>query len=326
MSTQQQPGEWLAYLGSVAAEVEARVNRVRHLIGGKHWLSVGAYHESLVRDLLREHIPGRFAVSTGFVRWHDTIISQQLDVIIWDRSRIAPLLEDGEFVIVPPDAVVAVFEVKTTLTRKEFRKALDLLHPEPWRAYSNLLDRLGAVGRSPVRGIIAFRAGQGCDGSRPWFEELARFYRERLDANRRAMAVRLPVETASSTDEHFGNWSELMVPRFLNLLDTVTVADSVFIDQVRVIPLGERDQRDPGYRAFVGKHSGVHLALARFMLLVRDLLNRKTEAPGYSGWAFRRDAPPTLASPALALFGGSIDPTKFKLARDQVWRPDPPFW
>jgi hypothetical protein len=317
-------GDWRAYLGSIAAESTARVDRVRHLIGDRHWLSAGEWHESIVRSLLRAHLPERFEVSTGFVRWHEDIVSRQLDVLVWDRLRTAPLLRDGEFVILPADGVVAVLEVKTTLTPATLRDALDVLHHEAWRSYSNLLHGPGGEDKRPIRGIVAFRSGRSFRSPATTFDVLTDFYRTRFEGSRGVMAMRLGVTNVNTETSTFGEFAEFDRPRFVNLVDAITVADGNHIEQCKVWAGG--DGPDPAFLALAGRVDGHGLALARLMLLMRDLVNRRVEAPGYSGWALRRDMLKPFASPALGTFGGTVDAAKLGLAGDQVWRPTAPLW
>lgn len=319
-----QPGDWLKYLGGVAAEVEARVDRVRHLIGSKNWLASGTYHESLVRELLRAHVPRRFAVSTGFVRWTDEYCSRQLDVVVWDTLSTAPLLEDGEFVVLPPDGIVAVFEVKTTLTRREFRNALSLLHPRPWRSYSNLLDGPGAEEKRPIRGVVAFRSSRGCRTARPWLEELTDFYREWCAGARPVMSMRLGVTKIGTETSTFGEFAEFFYPRFVNLVDVVAVADDVFMEQTKI--RAADGEVDPGFLCSVERHRSTNLALARFVLLVRDLLNRRLELPGHSAWSYRRTHESSGRAPVVGVFGSPPDPSSLKLTPGQLWYPEPPLW
>lgn len=317
-------GNWKAYLGSIAAEAAARVDRVRYLIGDQHWLSSGEWHEAIVRSLLRAHLPDRFEVSTGFVRWYDGIVSRQIDVLVWDRLRTAPLLHDGEFVILPPDGVVAVVEVKTTLTGSTLQDALGLLHHDAWRSYSNQLGVAGAAAKRPIRGIVAFRGGRGFRSPANVFAGLTKFYRHHHGGHRGVMALSLGVTKVSGMTSTHGEVAEFFRPRFMNLLDAVTIADSVHIEQVKVFGGGE--EPDPGYIALAGTANGQPLALARLVLLMRDLINRRIEDPGHADWTYRRDTVEPFASPALGTFGGTVNAAKLGLAPEQVWRPDSPLW
>jgi hypothetical protein len=119
-----------------------RYDQIQNLIGaGHHALSEGNFCEDLVRAFLRETLPKRFSVDTGFVlgnrinvpwrsgnpaamHWKLTTASPQLDVIVHDTDNFAPVLRTGEFVVVLPDAVRGVIEVKKNLTSGQLKTAL----------------------------------------------------------------------------------------------------------------------------------------------------------------------------------------------------------
>jgi hypothetical protein len=108
----------LRFSSTYAAELKAQRARLDELIGEAHWLSVGSYKEALVRRILREWMPRQFDVGTGFVlAQHEgkRLISNQVDVLIWDATAHAPIFRDGEFVIVPPEACRAAIEIKGNL-------------------------------------------------------------------------------------------------------------------------------------------------------------------------------------------------------------------
>lgn len=117
------------FLSSFDNELTGKVRRLDQIIGSDHWLSVGNYKESILRQMLSNSLPKRFEVSTGFIVASDRncnpIKSKQIDIIIWDSFEHSPLFRDGEFVIVAPEACNAIIEVKAKLTRKELTKSLD---------------------------------------------------------------------------------------------------------------------------------------------------------------------------------------------------------
>ncbi|RYD85866.1 MAG: hypothetical protein EOP84_00995 [Verrucomicrobiaceae bacterium] len=105
------------YFESITQEMNALKNRVRHFIGERHWLSEGEWKESVLRAILRRHLPRTLAVGSGFVRTSNDV-STQIDIIIYDTDK--PILfQDGDFVIVTPDLVRAIIEVKTTAHRNQ---------------------------------------------------------------------------------------------------------------------------------------------------------------------------------------------------------------
>lgn len=118
------------FFSSYNNELKSKVQRLDDLIGRDHWLSVGDYKESMLRDLLKNVIPKKFEVSTGFVvaatKEGKPIKSKQIDILIWDSTNYAPIFRDKDFVIVPPEACKAIIEVKGKLTSEEFKNSLKL--------------------------------------------------------------------------------------------------------------------------------------------------------------------------------------------------------
>src|SRR5258706_11874105 len=83
-----------------------------HRLATKNKVAKGAANELQWRELLAKYLPVRYSVTEGFVLDCTGKISDQLDIIIYDR-QYSPLLfdEDGTR-YVPAESVYAVFEVK----------------------------------------------------------------------------------------------------------------------------------------------------------------------------------------------------------------------
>jgi hypothetical protein len=115
-----------AHFRSLAAEITAVKDRVQNLIGTAHWPTVGAWKETVLRSVLRRHLPPSLQIGSGFVISEDGQ-SNQIDVLIYDDTGPV-LFRDGDLVIVTPDVVRAVIEVNTTarLLRRQPK------HPEPF--------------------------------------------------------------------------------------------------------------------------------------------------------------------------------------------------
>ena len=113
---------------STNKELLSTVNRLDKLIGNKHWLTVGTYKESLLKNQLRKVIPNRYSINSGFIvaaNLENKIInSTQLDILIWDSYYYSPLYRDDDFVIIPPESCKIVIEVKGMLTKKELRNTI----------------------------------------------------------------------------------------------------------------------------------------------------------------------------------------------------------
>lgn len=103
-----------AHLRSLSSEIDALKNRVRDLIDDEHWLTDGEWKESVLRIILRRYLPANIGVGRGFVIRPDSC-SRQIDILLFDSSK-PTIYRDGDLVMVTPDAVVGIIEVKTTLT------------------------------------------------------------------------------------------------------------------------------------------------------------------------------------------------------------------
>jgi len=132
------------YLRSLTVEFEALRDRVRQLIEDQHWQSDGEWKESVLRHVLRRHLPSSVAVGRGFVVT-TTDVSHQIDVLITDASKPV-LFRDGDLAIVTPDAVVGIIEVKTSAQPSDVAEAamnlahdIGLVHDHPnLRAFAGL--------------------------------------------------------------------------------------------------------------------------------------------------------------------------------------------
>ena len=77
--------------------------------------------------LLRAYLPERYTVDSGFVVDHKGNISEQIDIIIYDR-HFTPFIFRGENVVyIPAEGVYAVFEVKPHLDTKNLNYAVKKL-------------------------------------------------------------------------------------------------------------------------------------------------------------------------------------------------------
>ena len=114
------------YLG-LANELSAKLRRVSAFI--EHAPSVGAYHEEVLKAILRSILPSRFSVKTGFAYNAEVGSSQQGDILIIDESHPGAYhFKEGEFAIALPEAIVCVIEVKTKLTKRTFQEAMKALY------------------------------------------------------------------------------------------------------------------------------------------------------------------------------------------------------
>ena len=111
------------YLDLIKEEFFAKIERVK--LFTNHAPSIGFGNEEILRNFLKTHIPERFAVGTGFVYLDNNNVSKQCDLLIYDQVNYAPFFKEGDFIIIHPEAVAAVIEVKTTLSQEEIYASIE---------------------------------------------------------------------------------------------------------------------------------------------------------------------------------------------------------
>jgi hypothetical protein len=116
--------DYTSYHRSLTEELYSIKDRIRNLV--KHWGTDGEAKEVALRSLLRRHLPESVIVGRGFIVTPSTS-STQIDVLVVDANK-PTLFKDGDLLIVTPDAVLGVIEVKTELrTKNEMSDALTKL-------------------------------------------------------------------------------------------------------------------------------------------------------------------------------------------------------
>lgn len=97
----------------------------------------GVVGEAAVRDWLAHFLPKRYGVTSGFIKSQDpkSAMTSHFDVIVYEQLE-APILwtesnkdksEHGLSRVIPAEHVRAVIEVKSALSRKTMRDAIDKL-------------------------------------------------------------------------------------------------------------------------------------------------------------------------------------------------------
>jgi len=111
MRRQPQKPDFTEFHKSLTAELYSLKDRIRQLV--LHWPSDGEHKEAALRSVLRRHLPQSADVGRGFIVT-ESDSSTQIDILIVD-NRKPVLFREGDLMIVTPDAVLAVAEVKTEL-------------------------------------------------------------------------------------------------------------------------------------------------------------------------------------------------------------------
>lgn len=87
----------------------------------------GDYYEALIRDFVRRFIPERFRVGYGLLYDEEGRRSRECDVVIYDALDRKPLFKSQDLVIVNSKDVKFVMQVKSILTSKSLKEAINNL-------------------------------------------------------------------------------------------------------------------------------------------------------------------------------------------------------
>jgi len=117
--------DMIAYHQSILKELEALKNRIRNLMDEPHWLTDGEWKESVLRSVLRRHLPDNIHVGRGFI-FTPNQCSSQIDILLYDSS-CPVIFRDGDLVFVTPDAVRGIVEVKSRVTNVVLSSSLEKL-------------------------------------------------------------------------------------------------------------------------------------------------------------------------------------------------------
>jgi len=139
------------FFSSQSAVMLAQFMNIEHLLGvTDDYTGPGTHCEVLLRDFLRQYLPSWVGVDKGFVfgrtnRWVEEeeeddddddkasgstvavekeLHSPEIDILIHDTLLHRPLFRLEDFVIVQPEAVLGVIQVKRTLSTNQFRSGI----------------------------------------------------------------------------------------------------------------------------------------------------------------------------------------------------------
>lgn len=141
---------------SLTHELDALKDRVRNFIADRHWPTDGEWKETVLRSVIRRHLPSTMDVGRGFVIGSYEN-SSQIDVLVFDTSKPV-LYRDGDLVFVTPDAVRALIEVKSVASSGAHRKGLEQLASNAAFLRRNGRDRRAS---SPFIGLFAYESRIG---------------------------------------------------------------------------------------------------------------------------------------------------------------------
>jgi hypothetical protein len=178
-----------SYAGMIGEGFNSQIDRLSQIIGGAHEPSLGSYKERLLAEVIRNFIPKRYSVGTGFVLFPTkanpisrkakkpgeytapgSIVSKQLDIIVYDGTNYPNIFTDGDFVIVRPESVRAIIEVKGFLNTYKADEFMDLFidFGKKWRECDLYYRNSGYTSqlhyKKPGLYLMCWRVAVGKDG------------------------------------------------------------------------------------------------------------------------------------------------------------------
>ncbi|MDN7701560.1 DUF6602 domain-containing protein [Burkholderia semiarida] len=151
----------------------------------------GRFIEMVLAEYLREKLPTGIGIGGGFVvDVHGKWVSKQIDIILYDSVKFAPLLRYGDAVIVPLESVIGVISVKRKLYDAQLPGELDSLSAIGARAS-------GMSFPKPMLALVAF----DCEKSDP---------KSAAEAAFAAIKSSFAPKTDIRGDTHLHSWNELI--------------------------------------------------------------------------------------------------------------------
>jgi hypothetical protein len=112
------------YQDFLRAKVKGALEEAKAASNLTHQGVKGTILEILISKLFRPLLPSDIGIGTGqIIEMHTGKISTQIDIVLYDKSILPPVLFDESTGIFPVEAVLYTIEVKTTLSKKDLRVA-----------------------------------------------------------------------------------------------------------------------------------------------------------------------------------------------------------
>ncbi|MGR5480050.1 DUF6602 domain-containing protein [Vibrio chagasii] len=112
------------YKDFLRAKVQGAIAEANAASNLTHQGVKGTILEILISKLFRPLLPSDIGVGTGqIIEKYSGKMSTQMDIILYDKSILPPVMFDESTGIFPVEAVLYTIEVKTTLTKQDLRVA-----------------------------------------------------------------------------------------------------------------------------------------------------------------------------------------------------------
>ena len=187
----------------------AKIDLLSTILQNAHYPSIGKYKENLLIKTIKEYLPEKYKVATGFVLFvHEATenrklqtgfdplnmgsycVSKQCDILIYDASTIPVVFKDDDFVILRPESVKAVIEVKSNANTKEISNILNgfLDFAKKWQLTQQFYSEHHTKVRKPNLYAMCWDISKGKNGKAltngaKVRKQIQKFYIDNVDKN-----------------------------------------------------------------------------------------------------------------------------------------------
>lgn len=207
MPIQRRNADLTSFAALLGDSFASKIDLLAQIIQERHYPSLGRYKERLLANTIAEFLPKDYEVGTGFVLFvHDATperakkpgfdalnmgsysISKQCDLLVFESAKTPVVFRDGDFVIVRPESVRALIEVKGTANAKSISEALKSLFDfgQKWHQCQLFYhEHNQSLTRNPSLYVMCWDVGKARNG-RPIVDgtkigkQIAGFYRDNM--------------------------------------------------------------------------------------------------------------------------------------------------
>lgn len=87
----------------------------------------GKFREAVSKEFLRHIVPLNLGIGNGFIITSEDEVSKECDVVIYDKVNTPLIQSDEQQRFFPVETVCGIGEIKSTLSKSEFKKAINKL-------------------------------------------------------------------------------------------------------------------------------------------------------------------------------------------------------
>jgi hypothetical protein len=153
-----------AYQTLLRARVKAAIIQAHAAEAYSHSGTKGSVRETLIRELFRPLLPADVGVGTGQIVSVSGQCSNQMDVVLYDKSLLPPLLHDYQTGVFPIESVLYTIEIKSTLTKEGLKQAHEAARDLSSFAYQ-MAGSLASMRRA-ISSVFALRSDLSDNGKR----------------------------------------------------------------------------------------------------------------------------------------------------------------